>query len=60
MYIKKTGKKMGDVLFTSSTGNQLSRNMISQLLMKTSKKYLNASVSTTMMRKVVASTSLRS
>ncbi|MHA2181382.1 MAG: hypothetical protein ACXAAH_08165 [Promethearchaeota archaeon] len=46
MYIKKTGKKMGDVLFTSSTGNPLSRNMISQLLMKTSKKYLNgASVS---------------
>lgn len=56
MYIRKTGKKMGDVLFTSSTGNPLSRNMISQLLMKTSKKYLNgASVSTTMMRKIVAS-----
>jgi site-specific recombinase XerD len=47
---------MGDVLFTSSTGNPLSRNMISQLLMKTSKKYLNgASVSTTLMRKIVAS-----
>ena len=55
MFIKKTGKKMGDVLFTSSTGNPLSRNMISQLLMKTSKKYLNASVSTTLMRKIVAS-----
>lgn len=56
MYIKKTGKKMGDVLFVSSTGNPLSRNMISQLLMKTSKKYLNgASVSTTLMRKIVAS-----
>ena len=56
MYIKKTGKKMGDVLFTSSTGNPLSRNMISQLLMKTSKKYLNgSSVSTTLMRKIVAS-----
>jgi hypothetical protein len=55
MYINKTGKKMGDVLFTSSTGNPLSRNMISQLLMKTSKKYLNASVSTTLMRKIVAS-----
>ena len=55
MYIKKTGKKMGDVLFTSSTGNPLSRNMISQLLMKTSKKYLNASVSTTLRRKIVAS-----
>jgi hypothetical protein len=55
MYINKTGKKVGDVLFTSSTGNPLSRNMISQLLMKTSKKYLNASVSTTLMRKIVAS-----
>ena len=55
MYINKTGKKIGDVLFTSSTGNPLSRNMISQLLMKTSKKYLNASVSTTLMRKIVAS-----
>jgi len=56
MYIRKTGKKVGDVLFVSSTGNPLSRNMISQLLMKTSKKYLNgASVSTTLMRKIVAS-----
>jgi len=55
MYIRKTGKKMGDVLFVSSTGNPLSRNMISQLLMKTSKKYLNKSVSTTLMRKIVAS-----
>lgn len=55
MYIRKTNKKMGDVLFVSSTGNPLSRNMISQLLMKTSKKYLNKSVSTTIMRKVVAS-----
>ena len=56
MYIKKTGKNMGDILFTTSTGNPLSRNMISQLLMKTSKKYLNgASVSTTLMRKIVAS-----
>jgi hypothetical protein len=60
MYINKTGKKVGDVLFTSSTGNPLSRNMISQLLMKTSKKYLNASVSTTLMRKIVAVTSFRS
>tara|TARA_Y100001972_G_scaffold33145_1_gene41170 strand:+ start:2293 stop:3279 length:987 start_codon:yes stop_codon:yes gene_type:complete len=55
MYIRKTGKKNGDILFVSSTGNPLSRNMISQLLMKTSKKYLNKSVSTTLMRKIVAS-----
>ena len=55
MYIRKTNKKVGDVLFVSSTGNALSRNMISQLLMRTSKKYLGKSVSTTMMRKIVAS-----
>jgi len=55
MYIRKTGKKNGDVLFVSSTGNPLSRNAISQLLIKTSKKYLNKSISTTLMRKIVAS-----
>lgn len=54
-YIKVMDKKPGDVLFTSSTGNPISRNSISQLLMKTSKNYLNKSISTTMMRKVVAS-----
>ncbi len=55
MYIRKTNKKSGDVLFVSSTGNALSRNMISQLLMRTSKRYMNKSVSTTLMRKIVAS-----
>ncbi len=55
MYIKATGKKFGDVLFVSSTGNPLSRNALSQLLIKTTKKYLNKSISTTMMRKIVVS-----
>tara|TARA_R110000822_G_scaffold226975_1_gene359588 strand:+ start:62 stop:1048 length:987 start_codon:yes stop_codon:yes gene_type:complete len=56
VYLTRTGVKNGDVLFTSSTGKELSRNAISQLLMKTSKRYLNGkSVSTTMMRKIVAS-----
>lgn len=56
VYINKLGIKNGDPLFTSSTGKELSRNSISQLLMKTSKRYLNGkSVSTTMMRKIVAS-----
>lgn len=55
MYIKLTGKTTGDVLFVSSTGKPLSRNALTQLLMKTSKKYLNKSISTTMMRKVVLS-----
>jgi hypothetical protein len=55
MYIRKTDKKLGDVLFVSSTGNALSRNALSQLLIKTSKKYLGKSISTTMMRKIVVS-----
>ena len=55
MYIKSTGKEFGDVLFVSSTGNSLSRNALSQLLIKTTKKYLNKSISTTMMRKIVVS-----
>jgi len=54
-YIRATGKKTGDVLFTTSTGNPISRNVLSQMLMKTSKKYMDKSVSTTMMRKIVVS-----
>ncbi len=49
------GKKDGDILFTSNTGKALSRNSISQLLMKWSKHYLNKSISTQMMRKIVPS-----
>ena len=55
MYIKATDKKLGDVLFVSSRGTPISRNGISQLLIKTSQKYLNKSISTTMMRKIVVS-----
>jgi integrase len=55
MYIRKTGKSNGDVLFVSSTGNAISRNALSQLLVKTTKKYLGKSISTTMMRKIVVS-----
>tara|TARA_R110001592_G_scaffold59766_3_gene181462 strand:+ start:6865 stop:7839 length:975 start_codon:yes stop_codon:yes gene_type:complete len=51
-YVKKTG--MG-VLFKSSTGKAYSRNSISQLLLKTSQKYMNKSISTTMLRKIVLS-----
>jgi len=54
-YIKSLGIKNGDVLFTSSTGKELSRNALSQLLTKTSKKHLGKSISTTMMRKIVVS-----
>ena len=52
-YIKING--MG-VLFKSSTGKPLSRNALSQLLIKYSKKYMDGkSISTTMMRKIVLS-----
>jgi hypothetical protein len=54
-FIRATGKKGGDVLFTTSTGNPISRNVLSQMLLKTSKKYIGKSVSTTMMRKIVVS-----
>jgi len=54
-YIKVNGLKNGDVLFTSSTGSPLSRNALSQLFIKTSKKYLDKSISTTMLRKIVLS-----
>ena len=43
------------VMFKSSTGKSLSRNQISQLLIKYSKRYIGKSVSTTMLRKIVLS-----
>mgnify|MGYP003122242410 FL=1 len=51
-YLKING--MG-VLFKSSTGKTLSRNQISQLLIKYSKRYIGKSISTTMLRKIVLS-----
>ena len=49
--------KNGDetILFKSSTGNPLSRNAISQLLLKTFKQRLGKSISTTMLRKIYLS-----
>lgn len=55
MFIRATGRKVGDVLFRSSLDKPLSRNGISQLLLKTSKNYMGKSVSTTLMRKSVVS-----
>ena len=52
MYLKIDG--MG-LLFKSSTGKALSRNALSQLLLKTSKKYMDKNISTTMIRKIVLS-----
>ena len=51
-YLKING--MG-VLFKSSTGKALSRNQLSQLLLKYSKRYINKSISTTILRKIVLS-----
>ena len=51
MYIRKNGDS--DNLFP------MTRNAISQLLIKTSKKYLDKSISTTMIRKIVASDLLK-
>lgn len=51
-YIKKNG--MG-VLFKSSTGKALSRNALTQLLIKTSQKYMGKSISTTLLRKIYLS-----
>ena len=45
-YIKKID---GDILFKSSVGTPLSRNAISQLLLKFSQKYLSKNISTTML-----------
>ena len=52
IYIRING--MG-VLFKSSTGKPLSRNALSQLLIKTSKKYMGKSIYTTMLRKIYLS-----
>ena len=51
-YIRING--MG-VLFTSSTGKPYSRNALSQLLLKTSKKYMDKSISSTLLRKIYLS-----
>ncbi len=51
-YIRKFG--MG-VLLKSSTGKPLTRNQLSQLLLKFSQKYIGKKVSTTMLRKIVLS-----
>ena len=51
-YIRKYG--MG-VLLTTSTGKTITRNQLSQLLLKFSQKYIGKKVSTTMLRKIVLS-----
>ena len=55
MFIRITKKQTGDVIFTNLKGDPITRNGISQILIKTSKEYLNKNISTTMMRKIVLS-----
>jgi hypothetical protein len=55
MFIKTTQKDFGDVLFVNTRGEAISRNGISQFLLKTSQKYLDKNISTTMMRKIIFS-----
>lgn len=43
------------VLFTSSTGNPLTRNALTQLLTKYSMRYMNKKISTTLLRKIYLS-----
>ena len=52
MYLRKNG--MG-ILFKTGTGTPLTRNALSQLLIKTSQAYMNKNISTTMIRKIVLS-----
>ena len=51
-YLKINGMGM---LFKSGTGKPLTRNALSQLMIKTSKKYMDKSISTTMLRKIYLS-----
>ena len=55
MFIKATALKPGSIIFKSSINKPLSRNGISQLLLKTSKNMIGKAISTTIMRKVVVS-----
>ena len=54
-YIKIMGRTYGEPVFVSGTGGKLTRNMASQLLLKMSQKYIKKNISSTMMRKIVAS-----
>tara|TARA_R110001632_G_scaffold140461_2_gene256469 strand:- start:199 stop:687 length:489 start_codon:yes stop_codon:yes gene_type:complete len=54
-YIKIMDRTYGEPVFVSGTGGKLTRNMASQLLLKMSQKYLKKNISTTIMRKIIAS-----
>ena len=52
LYVRVNG--MG-ILFKTGTGTPITRNALTQLLTKTSQKYMGKSISTTMLRKIVLS-----
>lgn len=55
MYIKIMNRSYGDVIFKTTQNNTITRNQISQMLLKVSKKYMGKSISTTLIRKSVLS-----
>ena len=55
MFIKTNQKEFSDVLFVNRRGEPISRNGLSQFLLKTSQKYLDKNISTTMIRKIIFS-----
>lgn len=59
MYIKATGVKTGQTLFLTQTGQAMSRNTISALLLRVSQKLIGKRVSSTMIRKAVLSDKFR-
>ena len=50
-YLKMNGTEKGGVLFKTSTGKPLTRTELSKVLLKYSKKYMDKSISTTLLRK---------
>lgn len=55
MFIRLTDVKVGDYLLISGKGNPISKNYFTQLLVRTSQKYLDKNISSTMLRKIVVS-----
>jgi hypothetical protein len=55
MYLRLTKTNNGDVIFKNIKGEPITRNGISQILIRNSKHYLDKSISSTMMRKIVVS-----
>ena len=54
-YLKMNGNEGGGILFKTSTGKPLTRIELSKVLLKYSKKYMNKSISTTLLRKIYLS-----